>query len=1342
MKLPPLFALLAAAGYSAVPGKPEPPKNMMAAIPLHFEPNVGQTDPRVSFTARGGGMSIFVTPDETVLARRGAAPVRMKLRGGKRAKFEPVDKLPGVSNYYRGNDPRKWREGVPHYARVRARSVYEGIDVVYYGNGRRLEYDFVVSPGADASKIELAYEGAESMRIDKGGDLVLVTKAGELRQRKPVVYQEVAGRRIEVAAEYSIRGGSVRFELARYDESRPVVIDPILEYGTFLGGSSTDSATAVAADNTGVWVGGITASSDFPLANPADLTWVNAEGFVTKINGAGTALIFSTFLGGAAPDGVSDLSTDPTGNAFVTGYTESADFPVVRPIQSSYGSGTDAFAAKISPSGSLVAATFLGGSSFDQCGRLVWSVSGITLACATQSVTFLGVPSSNGPILVRLSLDAASVIFIRSLEGAYSFGGLAAAPDGALYVTGTTRAGASISATQGAFQPASGGGSDAFVAKLNAAGDQWIYVTYLGGASADEGNAITVDSSGLAYVAGTTRSPDFPLKAARDSVLGNGTQPDIDAFLAVFNPTGSALVFSTYFGWSGTDDAAEIALMPDGSAVIGGLTTSTDFPIVAGWRSEMGEAAIEHYFAKFDATGVLKYSSFFGGFSASGLWRMAAAPGGAVVVVGDLAHTGRSTPLEQVVSTGAYDTSAGGTYDGYVARFVDGPAPVPVTIASSPLGRRLIVDGRPAVTPAVFSWQPGTFHSLDASAPQLEGQTYYAFSSWSQGGGGVQRITAPAVTAIYTATYSATPCIYSFEPAVVRSRFEGRLESSTLTTQSLCPWTPQFSAPWLILSGHDGPAGPGRVTFFTALNLGAPRSATVTAGSATITVTQAGSQGNLPSPAITSPTSGQVIRRLGVSLSWAPVPGASGYEINVLQSSPCCSPTGGSLVYFGQHAGATLAGANVDLPDGEYVAYVRACANGKFDDLACGRYGTVPFSVDLLAPAEAPVILTPLGNQTLGTSTNVISWRAVQNATSYEVTLRELISGRTDLQINTATLSTVFTMRSPADYELTVRACQFKCSQAKSAVRFSVLLQPVSQTRPTGLAAQITNANTLNLSWNPVTNADLYRVQVVQPNAGPGGGALTVAARQVSTTNASLQVPAGAATVVLNACNGDGCGPPSTIAVNPTGPNPSVPIVATPMPVVVADGPNITISWSRIPGDNGSNTDYRLYVGDLSRDGPALDVITKNNFYGAFLRAEGRRYDALVFATQNGVTVTGPASGFMVAGSSATAPLITSPTHDSTFKQGPFRLAWSPIPDAVRYQYYVGRPGQSGPVLTGVTPGIFVDTTLSVTAPALHQAIVRACPSANTSQCSPDSDAGWGPWSNAVTGTTSFTITP
>ncbi len=1290
-----------------------PAPTMVSAIPLHFEPNEGQTDARVRFTARSGGMSIFLTPEETVIGRQSGPPVRMKLRGAKPARFEPLEKLSGVSNYYRGNDPKKWREAVPHYARVRGRQVYDGIDIVYYGNARRLEYDFIVAPHADPSRIELAYEGTVPMRIDSDGSLVLATASGELRQRKPVVYQEAGGKRIEVAAAYRIHGQSVGFELARYDAEKPVVIDPVLEYGTFLGGNFTDEANAMSADATGIWLAGRTGSPDFPRVSPADSAVEFYEGFVTKLNAAGTALVFSTYLGGSGDESIEALATDASGNVFVTGGTGSFDFPVANAFQALPSGSRDAIVARLSPTGALAFSTYLGGAAYDQCSAIALAANGFTLACYTDSPNFLGNTGPTRPLLVRMPLNGAIVTFTKGISSASEIRALATDTAGALYVAGS-------------------GGGDAFVAKLNTAGDQWVYNTPLGGSGGDQALALAVDPAGQAYVAGVTGSTDFPTRNAYKSTYGSpqsccGT----DAFLSVLNPAGSALVFSTYFGGGGQDTATHLALLPGGDVVIGG-TGEGDLPMAAAWISDPIDGP---YFAKFTAAGALVYSSRFGVKGTTVLRAMAPGVAGAVYLAGSL-RTFFDQPSDLVVTPGAYDTNTFGT-DAFVARFIDGPPPVQITVTSNPVGRRVTVDGRTFTTPAVFSWQPGTPHSLDPNSPQVDGQpqTLYSFASWAHGGAATQSFAAPASATTYTANFTSAPCAHSFTPSVVNAGFQGGSLSAALSTTSPCTWLPQSSAQWLTVSTSGLQTGPASVSFTTGANPGAPRSATITAGTAILTVNQAGGQAILAAPAITSPLFGQTVQLKGLQLAWNAVPGAAGYEVRIFE-------TGGPLVYMGQQTGAGSTSTVVDMADGTFSVYVRACTSSGFGDANCGAYAAVPFTVNMLAPNQSPVILSPSRDQTLRTSTNLISWEPVPGATSYEVTLFNQQTGRMELQINTPTLGTVFTMRS-SPYGLTVRGCQAKCSPYQySSIFFRVELPSLSQTPPTGLTAQITNGNNLDLSWNPVTGADLYRVQVVQAGSGPGGGALTVAAKQVSTTGATLTVPAGAATVVLNACNGDGCGPQSTIAINPGGPNPSAPIVATPIPVVVADGPVVTIRWSRIAGDNVSNTDYRLYVGDLSRDGPALDVITKNNFYGAYLRAEGRRYDALVFATQNRSTVTGPASGFMVGGTSAPAPLITSPTHNSTFKQGTFRLAWSPIPGAVRYQYFVARPGQATPVLTGITPGLFVDTSLAVTANTLHQAIVRACPSNNSNQCGPDSDAGWGPWSNTVTGTTSFTLAP
>ncbi len=1312
-------------------------EDVTARTPLHFEPNLGQFEPGVRFAARGSDVPVFLTSTEMVITRPGAGPLRMKLRGARVAKLEPVDLLPGVSNYYWGSDPKKCRERVPHYARVWARGVYEGVDVIYYANGKRFEYDFVLAPGADPSRIELAFEGAERIALSPTGDLVLAAKSGEVRQRKPLVYQEVAGRRVEVAGRYRIREDRVGFELAAYDASRPLVIDPILEYGTYFGGSVSTYAAGVATDASGAIIVAGTTSGGIPLMN-LPLTALTIGSFVARIQPDGKALTFSTYFAGS----IEDLALDPAGNIYVTGRVDGS-LPVLNAIQPQYKGAVDGFLARLTPGGTLTFATYLGGDGSDELNGVAADAQSVIVVGTTSSTDFPGgipgSPAMRRGVAIKLASDGSARLWSSVLAGGDMWD-VALDSSGAAYIAGVT--GLPL-ATPGAFQAVTGG-QDAFIAKLTTLG-QRAYIAQFGPLSPVSGPrpalSLAVDASGRAYVAGTTSFFGFPtVNAYLDTYRGSAT-----AFLTALNAQGSGLVFSTLFGGFNYSRGDSVTVTPSGDILFAGRTYPDGFPVLNAWMPHQ-EPGTLGFLAKFTNSGQLRYSTLYGS-SESGATRavVAATPGGAAV----MAITAR-LPKDNdpdLVTPGAYDVTRNGHEDIVIGRFVDGPDPLPVTITSVPAGRRIRVDGQIVLTPVQFWWQPGSPHLIDATAQAYQ-ETVLPFLSWSHGGEVLQRVVIPPGGTTYQANFGTTPCTFSISPASAHFGVLGSTIPLTGTTQIGCPW----SASSDLAATNDGPTlrtGSGTLNARIPANPGGPRTGWLRVGNATFTITQAGGSVSLPPPSVTTDFSNAFNSSKRVTLSWPAVAGASGYEIHATQL-PLSAPAGMAqrLVYSARVASSSnVNSATVDMVDGAYLFHVRACQGSGFGDANCGGLSTLFATSRLRAPVSAPVVLHPTEGQVLTSSTQQFRWQAVGGAASYGVRLTVPESNgagrRTILDIRTTDSSTIFTMPSSLDYELTVSACDAGCFTDPSLVRrFSVQLPAVSAAPPSGLTAQVVNGNTINASWNPVPGADLYRVQAVQPNTGPGGGALTVAARQISTASISLPVPAGAASLIVNACNGDGCGPPATVAVNPSGPNSAVPVIAAPMPVLVANGPVVTISWSRIAGDDGSNTDYRLYVGDLSRDGPALDVITRNNFHGAYLLAEGRRYDALVFATRNGNTVTGPASGFMVAGTSAAAPLITAPTHGSTFRQGPFRLAWSPMPEGpglLRYQYYVARQGQSAPVLTGMTTGLFVDTSLAVTAPTQFNAIVRAC---YLDQCTPDSDAGWGPWSNTVTGTTAFTILP
>jgi hypothetical protein len=599
----------------------------------------------VRFLSRGSGYGLYLTAGEAVLvlakpnpaAKRDAqaqeaksVTLRMSLVGANRKSLvNGLEELPGKANYFIGNDPAKWRTNVPTYAKVRYREVYAGIDLVYYGNQRQLEYDLVVSPGADPKRIVLGFKGADKLEIDAQGDLVLHTAGGAVRQRKPLVYQEVDGVRTEIEGNYIRKGAKrVGFEVAAYDRSQPLVIDPILAYSTYLGGGSADGGLAVAVDSDGnVYVTGATSSTNYPTTPgvfQASFGSGVAHTFVTKLNPTGSSLVYSTYLGGNDDDEGRGIAVDAAGNAYVTGKTRSKDFPTTAGAFQTIPQGGffDAFVAKLDPTGStLVYSTYLGGIGEDiGIGIAVNAngnahVTGITGSTNFPTTAGAFQTTGTGVFVTKLDTTGSALAYSTFLGNSGEGWGIAVDADDNAYVTGT--AGPGFPTTPGAFQPAyvnSGSQfyfvSHAFVTKLNPTGSALVYSTYLGGTGSEEARAIAVDSDDNAYVTGRAGSTDFPTTAgAFQPTIGSPSH----AFVTKLNPIGSALVYSTYLGGGSFDRATGIAVDGVGNAYVTGETESTDFPTANAVQGKF--AGIRDAFVtKINPTGTgLVFSTYLGG---------------------------------------------------------------------------------------------------------------------------------------------------------------------------------------------------------------------------------------------------------------------------------------------------------------------------------------------------------------------------------------------------------------------------------------------------------------------------------------------------------------------------------------------------------------------------------------------------------------------------------------------------------------------------------------------------------------------------------------------------------
>lgn len=734
--------------------------SVVRKLPLSFEPNRGQADSRVKYLSRGNRYTVFLTGDAAVLAFKGpearsrkleatsrkseardaitASPqsianrksqiandsvLEMRLPGANpNAPVSGINQLPGNSNYLIGSDPARWRTNIPNYGRVQYRDVYPGIDLAYYGNEGKLEYDFVVAPGADPGRIRLAlgspFAVRDSLRLASDGDLVMRLPGGEVRFHKPVVYQPdpvapvsspAAAMRMAtqqppsdgdsslftrhlslVEGRYKLtHRNQIEFVVGRYDKSRPLVIDPTLSYSTYLGGSQGDAGYGIAVDSTGnTYIAGQTCSTNFPVQAPEQAANAGqCDAFVTKLNPTGTALLYSTYLGGSGGDQANGIAIDSSGNAYVTGITNSTNFPTTAgSFQTAYGGGdTDVFVTKLNSSGSaLVYSTYLGGSDADSGNAIALDASGDAFVTGeTYSNPF---PTTVGALqttyggrgdafVTELNPAGAALVYSTYLGGELQDAGNGIAVDnvGSTFVTGSTYS--QLFPVAHAIQENCGGFNiaavppcpavrDAFISKLSAGGSSLVYSTYLGGSQDDVGAGIALDSLGAAYVAGFTTSTDFPVRPDALQTSLAGTQ---NAFVTKVDPLGGApFEYSTYLGGNGVDAAAAIAVDLNGLAYVTGGTTSTNFPTVSAIQNSLsgplnypGDAFV----SKVDADGSgLIYSSFLGGGDHD--------VGNAIAVDSSLAVyvAGSTSSIDFPITTGSVQTTYAGAGDAFATK--------------------------------------------------------------------------------------------------------------------------------------------------------------------------------------------------------------------------------------------------------------------------------------------------------------------------------------------------------------------------------------------------------------------------------------------------------------------------------------------------------------------------------------------------------------------------------------------------------------------------------------------------------------------------------------------------
>ncbi|MBV8519984.1 MAG: SBBP repeat-containing protein [Acidobacteria bacterium] len=699
--------------------------------PLTFEANRGQFVSGVLYAARGPQYCVAVDRNGATL-HLDDATLRLQWIGASAgARIEAIDELAAKSSYFLGNDPSWWTHNIPNYARVRQANVWPGIDAIYYGTGAQLEYDLVAAPGADPSQIALRFRGAQHVALDGDGRLHLRVGGRDVIQNAPVAYQDVAGVRREIDAHYVVDGSRVRFRIGAYDRTRPLVIDPVLVYSTYFGQPGFETYIHSAADAAGnVFI------TAYPgIKGPSTLQFSPGGGSdisITKFAPDGQTLLFSIYFGGTSLEYPRGLATDLAGNVYVLGWTSSTDFPIVNAVQPVNAGCNELFVSKISADGSqLLYSTYYGGSGCEFGGDDI-AVDALGQAVVTAQTNSTDFPVVNayqpvntaGTTGVVFKLNAAGngILFSTYFGSPTSLGdgfGVAADALGNSYVVASTTA--SDFPTLNATQPALNGARDGWIAKFDPAG-ALVYSTYFGGSGDDEFYGVAADALGNAYATGITFSSDYPATpGALQTTCGGGTAvPCNDATLTKFDPSG-AVVYSSYLGGSGDDEAWDVAIDATGRAVVVGNTRSNNFSLVGATQSVLTSVSCPFVTRVSAAGNATDFSTYHGG----GFSGQAYGDEVSVDAAGNIYASGGTTQTDFPTLNALFPTLAGGR-DCWIAKFGDvvliTPSPsvlaakgganhklVPVTLAygdPSASSARLTSSSSPACSVSVMSNEP------------------------------------------------------------------------------------------------------------------------------------------------------------------------------------------------------------------------------------------------------------------------------------------------------------------------------------------------------------------------------------------------------------------------------------------------------------------------------------------------------------------------------------------------------------------------------------------------------------------------------------------------------------